>query len=86
MINVGTFCELPGETQGWRDTRLSPNPSWLGFGDAELQLGQRGGKQRRGCHHGGAGCRAVPFEHAVVINEKLDGFCWAVGPRRLFHH
>lgn len=50
---------------------MFPNPSWLGFGDAELW--RRGRQQREELSLVGAGYKAVPFEHAVVINEKNSG-------------
>lgn len=42
------FVNCQEKTRGWRGTGVSPNLSWLGFGDRASQLGQRGRKQREG--------------------------------------
>lgn len=80
MINVGTFCELPGENSGLEGHQA-------GLWRCRAGAGAEGKKAK-----GGAvpvveqGAKVEPFEHAEVINEELGGSCSAVGPRRLFHH
>lgn len=84
---MGTFCELPGENSGLEGHQDVSKSLLAGLWRCSVRAGTEGKKAKAGAVTVvAAGCKAVPFEHGVVINEELGGFCSAVGPRRLFHH
>lgn len=84
---MGTFCELPGENSGLEGHQAVSKSLLAGLWRCSVTAGTEGKKAKAGAVTVvAAGCKAVPFEHGVVINEELGGFCSAVGPRRLFYH
>lgn len=69
MINVGTFCELPGENSGLKGNQAVSKSLLAGLWRCSVRAGAEGKKAKAGAVTVvGTGCKAVPFELAVVIN------------------